>query len=130
MDNEAMIAVAKKYVASSNKHDASECCSLMHADAEYVSSSVGQFKGTPDIENMMKQYFEKFPNVHWEVPEYVLTGNCVSFKFIRTGCASADGYPITAHGFEEIILRGGSDSSSPLISKIKVETMRTVEHAD
>jgi hypothetical protein len=121
------VLAAKNYVEMSNKHLVDECIKLMHFDAEYESSAVGGYKGVNSIREMMTSYFSKFPNVHWDVKEYVHSGNCVSFEFLRTGCTNAEGKPVTAYGKEDIHFLDG-EKGSVLISKIRVETLKTTEN--
>jgi len=77
------------------------------------------------IYNMMKGYFDKFPHVHWDVPNESYTiseqyQNAIEFNFIRTGCQNNDGQDIVAEGKEWILFDDNIE-----ISKVIVETTKT-----
>jgi hypothetical protein len=69
----AMLAAARDYVEKSNRGEVPACLSMFAADAVYGSSTVGGHEGLEAITAMMTGFFGKFPAVHWQVEEYLVS---------------------------------------------------------
>ena len=123
IDTNKLIILCQDYINNSNNHNVDLCLKDFNDNTEYVSSAVGLYKGKAMISNMMKGYFDKFPNVHWDVKNYMKSlqyQNAIEFNFIRTGCQNNDGQNIIAEGNECIIFDDNTQ-----ISKVIVETTIT-----
>ena len=121
---EAILACAKDYVEHSNLHNVDNCISFLTEDAEYVSSTVGSYKGIAEISRMMESFFQKFPAVNWQVQEYTVhSPDCVEFEFVRTGCLDAEGHHVVAKGRELLYFR--EVEGQLRICKIQVEASTT-----
>ena len=76
----------------------------------------------------MKGYFDKYPNVNWNVDTYTVSNqykNAIEFNFIRTGCNNNDGKQVIANGKECIVFNSNDDSDDIKISKVIVDTIST-----
>jgi hypothetical protein len=97
------IQLAKAYVALSNAHAVSFILPMFIDSTNYHSTSVGEFTGPEAIGKMMAGFFERFPDVYWEVGAYFHTGvNLVEFEFIMTACEAVTGDKIERRGLEQI----------------------------
>lgn len=103
MNIEQPIELARKYVTLSNDHDLAHIKCLFTSDATYHSAYFGTYQGSDAIHTMIASFFARFPDVHWEVPEYRNTEqNGVEFRFTMTGTDVSTGEPVTRHGLERI----------------------------
>lgn len=103
MTQSAAIAWAKHYVALSNAHELAKIKSLFIPEATYCSAYFGEYRGRDAIHAMMQNFFSRFPDTHWEVPEYGNIGNDgVEFAFIMTGMDTASGEQVQRIGLERI----------------------------
>lgn len=107
---------AQNYVDLSNAHDLNRIRTLFTAEAIYYSAYFGEFKGRDAIHAMMVDFFGRFPDAHWAVPEYRdLANNGVEFSFIMTGIDRTSGNMVCRHGLERIFF-----SPDGLIQRIMV----------
>ena len=101
------IELAKAYVALSNAHRLALIAPMFVEQAVYSSSNVGEFTGRSAIEEMMADFFSRFPDVHWEVPEYRrVAKGVVEFPFTMTATESSSGNAIERGGLERIEVDG------------------------
>lgn len=128
ISNEKLIKLCKDYIKNSNEHNVDLCLKDFDDDTEYISSSVGTYKGITNIYNMMKGYFDKYPNVNWNVQSYTVSNqyeNGIEFDFVRTGCNNNEGQKVIAEGKECILFKQSSDDIDIKISKVIVDTIST-----
>lgn len=103
MTKTGTIAWATQYVALSNAHDLARIKSLFIPEATYYSAYFGEYHGKEAIYAMMQSFFSRFPDAHWEVPQYRGIGDEeVEFVFIMTGKDSSSGERVERHGLERI----------------------------
>ena len=103
MTEERYIRLAEKYVSLSNAHDLDRIFPMFATDASYSSSTVGSFEGLLKIKTMMRGFFERFPDVHWEVSDYrSMAERVVVFDFTRRATDLERGEPIRVEGIEKI----------------------------
>lgn len=103
MNESNAIAWAKHYVALSNAHELKPIKFLFIAEAAYYSAYFGEYRGSNAIHAMMQSFFNRFPDAHWEVPEYRSIGDdAVEFAFIMTGMDVSSGECVKRHGLERI----------------------------
>ena len=103
MNEERYIRLAEKYVSLSNAHDLDRIFRMFATDASYSSSTVGSFEGLLQIKTMMRSFFERFPDVYWEVLGYrSITERVVVFDFTRCATDLERGDPIRVEGVERI----------------------------
>jgi ketosteroid isomerase-like protein len=103
MNSDAHIDLAKDYVAQSNTHDLSRILRMFHDTATYTSPHVGQFSGREEIGEMMKKFFDAYPDVEWEVAEYHKIGDAiVEFEFLMRATEAETGDRIERDGIERI----------------------------
>lgn len=111
------IDMAKAYVALSNAHRIELIVPMFVDNATYQSSSVGKFEGRGAIREMMENFFARFPDVRWAVPEYRCIGErAVEFEFIMTSTELSTGDSIESKGVERIEF-----TDSGHISRVEVE---------
>jgi hypothetical protein len=127
--SDKLITLCKDYVDNSNNHNVDLCLKDFDNDTEYISSSVGTYKGTTTIYSMMKGYFDKYPNVHWNVEAYTVSNqyqNAIEFDFVRTGCSNNEGQEVVAEGKECIVFKKQNNNRDDIkISKVIVDTITT-----
>ena len=103
MNKERSIQLAKRYVNLSNTHDLDRVFAMFATDASYSSRSVGSFEGLREIKTMMRGFFERFPDVFWEVPVYRSpSARMVVFEFIRCTTDLESGEQVRVEGVEKI----------------------------
>ena len=103
MNESEQIELAKAYVALSNAHCVEFILPLFTKSAHYHSTYVGELKGKDVIGAMMADYFSRFPDVYWNVPEYRYVKNgLVSFEFALTATEAQTGDRVERIGFEQI----------------------------
>jgi hypothetical protein len=96
------IALAKNYVTLSNQAVLEDIWSCFEPDADYQSSQFGTFKGLTEIQPMMRDFFQRFPNPHWEVSDYrLLDDDTVEFPFTMTG-RNTGGETVERKGVERL----------------------------
>ena len=64
------LELARAYVALSNAHRVDLIGPMFATDAVYRSSAVGEYHGTQAIIEMMRSFFERFPDVFWQCGHY------------------------------------------------------------
>ena len=97
------IELAKAYVALSNAHKLEFVLPMFVDEASYHSPNVGVFNGRSAIEEMMTDFFSKFPDVYWKASDYRCTSHgSVRFNFIITATEVETGEKIKRMGDEEI----------------------------
>ena len=97
------VELATNYVAASNAHDLEKIETMLAPDAVYHSERVGDHEGKESICQMMEGFFAEFPDVHWDVGDYVRDGeNGVAFRFFMTATEARSGQRIEREGLERI----------------------------
>ncbi|QOJ20592.1 MAG: nuclear transport factor 2 family protein [Gammaproteobacteria bacterium] len=95
--------LAKNYVTLSNNHDLALIKPLFAVDATYYSAYFGEYKGSDAIHTMMISFFERFPDAHWDVAEYLDIGNeGAEFAFTMTGTDASSNEHVERRGLERI----------------------------
>ena len=103
MIEERYIRLAEKYVSLSNAHDLDRIFRMFATDASYSSSTVGNFEGVLQIKTMMRGFFERFPDVYWEVSSYCsIADQVVVFNFARRATDLERGELVQVEGVERI----------------------------
>ena len=103
MDNRSFIELAKNYVTLSNHHQLDLIKPLFAADATYYSEFFGEYRGSAAIHEMMLRFFNRFPDAHWEVPDYrEIEDGGVEFAFKMTGNDAESGEKVNRCGLEKI----------------------------
>lgn len=117
MTQSAAIAWAKHYVALSNAHELAKIKSLFIPEATYCSAYFGEYRGRDAIHAMMQNFFRRFPDAHWEVPEYgSIDVDRAQFAFIMAGVdVFSSGEHVERHGLERIYF-----NRNRLIKRIEV----------
>jgi len=112
------IELAKAYVALSNAHRLVLIVPMFVDQAVYYSSYVGEFRGRIAIEEMMADFFSRFPDVHWKVPEYRrVAKGVVEFPFLMSATELQSGNRIEREGLERV-----EYSDNNLISRLEVNS--------
>jgi len=97
------ISLAKNYVELSNAHDLASIKPLFDPDATYHSDFFGEYRGSDVIHAMMIEFFTRFPDAHWQVPEYrSIKNDGAEFTFVMTGTHAPTGERVQRHGLERI----------------------------
>ncbi|MDH5479815.1 MAG: nuclear transport factor 2 family protein [Nitrosomonas sp.] len=118
MSAKNVIDWAKNYVDLSNKHQLKLIEPMFMKEATYYSTFFGEYRGCTAIHEMMVTFFARFPDVHWEVPEYrAIEDQGVEFEFVMTATDAASGERIKRHGLERVYY-----TSDGLIRHISVES--------
>ena len=105
-------------MALSNAHSLVLILQMFSESANYQSTSVGEFSGRKAIGEMMAGFFERFPDVHWDVSTYHHAAvNLVEFEFLMTAIEAQSGDRIERRGLEQIEF-----SDDGFISRISVNT--------
>lgn len=108
--------LARSYVTLSNDHNLKLIALMFAEEATYYSSYFGTYTGKEAINKMMAEFFSRFPDAHWQVPEYRNIGNkSVEFLFVMTGTDTVTGQQTERHGLEQI-----SFTANSLIDHIEV----------
>lgn len=86
------VSIAKVYVDLSNRHDVDRIGSLLTDDAVYRSERVGRFEGREAILEMMRGFFEGYPEVRWDVDEVVTQPDgSARFAYVISGSGLTGG---------------------------------------
>ena len=97
------LELTKAYVALSNAHRVELVLTMFAEDASYHSPNVGVFDGKNAIGDMMREFFSRFPDVHWHVGDYESTpAGSVRFKFVMVATEAETGKRVQRSGAEEI----------------------------
>jgi hypothetical protein len=103
MNESEQIELAKAYVALSNAHCVEFILPLFTKSTHYHSTYVGELEGKDVIGAMMADYFLRFPDVYWNVPEYrYIKNGIVNFEFALTATEAQTGDRVERIGFEQI----------------------------
>ena len=95
--------LAKNYVTLSNNHDLALIKPLFAVDATYYSAYFGEYKGSAAIHTMMTGFFERFPDAHWDVAEYLdIDNEGAEFAFTMTGTDASSNERVERRGLERI----------------------------
>lgn len=117
MEGNSCIDAARRYVEFSNGGWVDEALAMFAPDASYASSQVGAFEGRDAIGAMMRGFFARFEQPHWDVPEYRLVGDdVVEFDFVMTASPYGVGDPVERRGTERIAF-----DATGLINRIDVD---------
>lgn len=103
MIDHSFAELARKYVEHSNAHDLVEIQKMFLDNASYESVYTGKFEGWESIADMMKGFFERIPDVEWEVENFAdVEENVVEFAFVMRGTDRENGQRIERQGVERI----------------------------
>ena len=92
---------ARRYVELSNEHNLNMISSMFDSDLRYHSSQFGEFSGKETVMHMMKDFFTRFPDVHWEVDKYEeIEPSIVEFEFLMKGSDQEEGKQVERRGRE------------------------------
>jgi hypothetical protein len=95
--------LAKAYVALSNAHQLSLILPMFTEQSIYHSVHTGEFKGRDAIGKMMGDFFSRYPDVCWRVPEYRSAGSsAMEFEFVMTATEALTGKRLERKGTEQI----------------------------
>jgi hypothetical protein len=98
----AHCSLARAYATHSNAHDLDAIGELLATDARYESVYAGVLAGRVVILEMMRGYFEKFPDVTWIANDYEeVSPGQVAFDF-HMRATDGDGVTIERDGREVI----------------------------
>lgn len=111
-----LIELARAYVALSNAHRSALIESMFAENAVYRSSAVGEHHGAGAIVAMMREFFQRYPDVHWKCRDYRCDANRVSFEFELQATDARDGSALQRGGIEHIEFDSGG-----LISLLEVD---------
>jgi hypothetical protein len=101
MNQAECIELAKAYVALSNSHNVAFILPMFTEQSIYHSIHAGEFKGRDAIGKMMADFFRRYPDVVWNVPEYRMAGErAVEFDFVMTATEALSGECIERNGTE------------------------------
>ncbi len=109
--------MARAYIALSNAHKLEQILSLFEDDATYYSDYVGSFEGKAAIAMMMEAFFNRCPDIYWQVEKYQYTNSegAVTFEFIRHATDRETGETISVAGKDIVRF-----SDRGLISRVDV----------
>jgi hypothetical protein len=96
------LELAKAYVALSNAHRSDLIKPMFNSESCYRSSAVGEYHGADDIIEMMRNFFIRFPDVHWQVPQFKCESTKVSFEFELLAHDAQTGESMERRGLEMI----------------------------
>lgn len=103
MIDQSFVELARTYVSHSNAHDLNEIQKMFLDNASYESVYAGKFEGWDAISEMMRDFFERVPDVAWRVKSYEdVEDNVVEFEFLMCGTDSQNGGRIERRGIERI----------------------------
>ena len=102
MTGDEATELARAYVALSNAHRSDLLRPLFAHDAIYRSTGVGEHRGVDAIIDMMRQFFERYPDVHWTCHGYRSSGRRVSFEFALEARPAGNAQPLRRGGVEHI----------------------------
>lgn len=107
MNPQEQTELTRAYVALSNAH-ALRLIEAMFADeAIYASANVGEFHGRAAIVTMMKAFFAKYPDVHWQGSNYhSVSANSVRFDFVMFGTEHPSGAAMERSSSEALTFAG------------------------
>jgi len=109
--------LAKAYVALSNAHQIALIMSMFTVQSVYHSVHTGEFKGREAIGTMMANFFSRYPDACWRVPEYRSTGDkTIEFDFIMTATEALTGKRLERKGTEQIVF---SDEGSIVYLEVR-----------
>jgi len=94
--------LARAYVALSNAHRVELIRPMFASDAIYHSSAVGEFEGVDAIVDMMRTFFERYPDVFWLCEHFHCEMNRVSFDFSLQASDAQSGAQLQRSGIERI----------------------------
>ncbi len=97
------VDLAKTYVALSNAHDLDAIFATFSPDIDYRTSQYGTFLGAAAVEEMMRGFFEHFPDAHWDADEWDRIDDVTArFSFRMTGTNAETGERVDRAGVETI----------------------------
>ena len=94
------VEMTRAYIALSNAHRLEQTLSLFEEDATYYSDYVGSFDGKAAIARMMEAFYQRCPDIYWQVEKYQYSNSegAVTFEFIRHATDRESGEPVSAAG--------------------------------
>ena len=94
---------ARLYVERSNRRELDAIFAMFADDVAYESTQVGSYRGRPSIETMMRAFFIRFPDAHWDVASYrEEAGQGVVFDFVMHGTDTETGERVERRGTERV----------------------------
>lgn len=76
---------------------------MLDPAASYRSANVGNFEGRSAIAGMMADFFQRFPDVYWQVAQYRgVDSNTIEFEFEMTASEASSGVRIVRQGLERL----------------------------
>ena len=103
MDAKHRLALARKYVEWSNLHRPDRLTELLDEFAIYRSDLVGDISGRAAIGEMFELFFERYPNIKWNVSGYTEgPAESVEFDFIMKTTHPDTDDEMERHGTERL----------------------------
>ena len=110
--------LARAYVGHSSARDLARIEPMFDPTATYRSTGVGDFSGRAAIVEMMAGFFDRFPDVTWQVESYrPLGADGVEFNFVMRATGRDGGEAIERPGVERLFFTPGG-----LIRAVEVDT--------
>ena len=108
---------ARLYLERSNRGELDAIFAMFADDVIYESTQVGSHQGRTSVETMMRSFFGRFPDAHWDVDSYrEEAGPGVVFDFVMRGTDAETGERVERRGTERVTF--GADG---LIRRVAVD---------
>ncbi len=85
MKREKVEAALKKWSEAWLRHDPTALAEAFASDAVYTSMLVGTIRGTEEIENLYRRWFQAFPDMEFKVESQLIHGNQVAILWSQSG---------------------------------------------
>jgi hypothetical protein len=96
--------LAQLYFDLSNARDLKTVETLLQLSITYSSDNTGLYFGRENVMKMMREFFDLFPQLHWEVHSLIsVSEHIAEIIFTLTGTKN-DGTKITRPGIERIVV--------------------------
>ena len=98
------IATVQHYFDLSNNRNLEKVFKLFALEATYSSDNTGLYFGISDIRDMMQNFFDNYPKLHWEIHSIQeTTSQIVELNFTLRG-TDTQGEKIIRPGIERIVV--------------------------
>ena len=98
------LATVQHYFDLSNNRDLEKVFKLFALEATYSSDNTGLHFGISDIRDMMQNFFDNYPKLHWEIHSIQeTTSQIVELNFTLRG-TDTQGEKIIRPGIERIVV--------------------------
>ena len=98
------LATVQHYFDLSNNRDLEKVFKLFALDATYSSDNTGLYFGISDIRDMMQNFFDRYPELHWEIHSIQeTTPQIIELDFTLRG-TDTRGEKIIRPGIERIVV--------------------------